>query len=197
MFSSPYCINVFKANHFVAFWCSNNLSNLLVSAKLHKPATTRKMVILLKQECQKHFKLLRSEFNQILDQLRSQCSTLTFKQINHFLRDSACELSRELHSRHRKKLSASTGVCAPLAFIRTRHNNSYQLNRSNRPQILVNCSHSPVTTSNPSTASLPLSIIPHPHATQPSAPNLSSGYLWGTPRLSSPRLVYKLFVGGN
>ena len=110
-------------------------------------ATSSKMMMLLKQECNKHLKLLRSEFNHTLDQLRAQCSTLTFEQIKHFLRDSACELSRELHSRHRKKLSASTGECVPLAFIRTRHNNSNQLNRSNRPQILVDNSNSPVTTS--------------------------------------------------
>ena len=110
-------------------------------------ATSRKMIILLKQECHKHLKLLRSEFNHTLDQLRSQSFTLTFKQIKQFLRDSACELSRELHSRDRKKLSASTGECVPLAFTRTRHNNSNQLNRPNRPQILVNSSHSPVTTS--------------------------------------------------
>ena len=160
-----------KANLDAAFyeWFYQQWRGLLT-------ATSHNMIILLKQECKKHLKLLRSEFNHTLDQLRSQCSTVTFnhKQIKHFLRDSACELSRELHSRHRKKLSASTGECAPLAFIRTRHNNSYQLNRSNRPQILVNSSHSPVTTSNTSTTSLPLSIIPHPHAIQPSAPNLSS-----------------------
>ena len=110
-------------------------------------ATSRKMIVLLKQECHKHLKLLRSEFNHNLDQLRLQCSTLTFKQIKQFLRDSSYELSRELHSRHRKKLFASTGECVPLAFTRTRHNNSDQLNRPNRPQILVNSSHSPVTTS--------------------------------------------------
>ena len=36
---SPRCTNVFKAKPFVAFRPSNNLSNLLVSAKRHKPAT--------------------------------------------------------------------------------------------------------------------------------------------------------------
>ena len=56
------------------------------------------MIILLEQECHKHLKLLRSVFNYTLDQLRLQCFTLTFKQIKQFLRDSACELSRELHS---------------------------------------------------------------------------------------------------
>ena len=105
------------------------------------------MIILLEQECHKHLKLLRSEFSYTLDQLRSQCSTPTFKQIKQFFRDSACELSRELHSWHRKKLSVSTGECVPLTFMRTRHNNTNQLNRSNQPQILVNGSHSPVITS--------------------------------------------------
>ena len=38
--SSPRCTNVFKAKPFVAFRRSNNLSNILVSAKLHKPSTT-------------------------------------------------------------------------------------------------------------------------------------------------------------
>ena len=37
--SSPRCTNVFKAKPFVAFRRSNNLSNILVSAKLHKPVT--------------------------------------------------------------------------------------------------------------------------------------------------------------
>ena len=39
MSSSPRCTNVFKAKPFVAFRRSNNLSNILVSAKLHKPST--------------------------------------------------------------------------------------------------------------------------------------------------------------
>ena len=110
-------------------------------------AKSQKMIILLKQECQKHLKLLRSEFNHTLDQLRSQCSTLTFKQIKQFLRNSVCELFRDLHSRHRKKLSPSTGEYVRLAFICTCHNNSNQLDRSNRPQILIKSSHSPITTS--------------------------------------------------
>ena len=38
--SSPRCTNVFKAKSFVAFRRSNNLSNILVSVKLHKPSTT-------------------------------------------------------------------------------------------------------------------------------------------------------------
>ena len=37
--SSPRCSNVFKAKPVVAFRRSNNLSNLLVSATLRKPAT--------------------------------------------------------------------------------------------------------------------------------------------------------------
>ena len=37
--SSPRCTNVFKAKPFVAFRRSNNLNNILVSAKLHKPST--------------------------------------------------------------------------------------------------------------------------------------------------------------
>ena len=37
--SSPRCTNVFKAKPFVVFRRSNNLSNTLVSAKLHKPST--------------------------------------------------------------------------------------------------------------------------------------------------------------
>ena len=37
--SSPRCTNVFKAELFVAFRRSNNLRNILVSAKLHKPVT--------------------------------------------------------------------------------------------------------------------------------------------------------------
>ena len=37
--SSPCCTNVFKAKPFVAFRRSNNLSNVLVCAKLHKPVT--------------------------------------------------------------------------------------------------------------------------------------------------------------
>ena len=36
---SPRCTNVFKAKPFVAFRPSDNLSNLLVSAKRYKPAT--------------------------------------------------------------------------------------------------------------------------------------------------------------
>ena len=38
--SSPRCTNVFKVKPFVAFRRSNNLSNILISAKLHKPSTT-------------------------------------------------------------------------------------------------------------------------------------------------------------
>ena len=37
--SSLRCSNVFKAKPFLAFRWSNNLSNMLVSAKLHKPVT--------------------------------------------------------------------------------------------------------------------------------------------------------------
>ena len=37
--SSPRCTNVFKAKPFVAFRRSDNLSNILVTAKLHKPVT--------------------------------------------------------------------------------------------------------------------------------------------------------------
>ena len=151
-------------------------------------ATSRKMIILLKQQCQKHLKLLRSEFNQTLDQLRSQCSTLTFRQIKHFLKESACELSRELHSRHRKKLSASTGVCVPLAFIRTRHNNSNHRNRSNLPQIPVNSSHSPVTTStnhvNDQSINHITTTVNHPTPTR--NPTVSSHPVINAPDHSTP-----------
>ena len=156
--------------------------------KLLLTATSRKMIILLKQECQKHLKLLRSEFNQTLDQPRSQCSTLTFRQIEHFLKESACELSRELHSRHRKKLSASTGECVPLAFIRTRHNNSNHRNRSNRPQILVNSSHSPLTTStnhvNDQSINHITTTVNHPTPTR--NPTVSSHPVINTPDHSTP-----------
>ena len=40
------CTNVFKAKPFVAFRRSNNLSNILVSAKLHKAATITNLAAL-------------------------------------------------------------------------------------------------------------------------------------------------------
>ena len=143
------------------------------------------MIILLKQECQKHLKLLTSEFNQTFDQPRSQCSTLTFKQIKHFLRDSACELSRELHSRHRKLRKYPLLLVSVFLLLLSVHvtiiltNLTVLTDRKFLSTVLIPPLLLPLITltTNPSTTSLPLSIIPHPHGIQPSAPNLSSTLL--------------------
>ena len=107
-------------------------------------AKSQKMIILLKQECQKNLKLLRSEFNHTLDH---SALHLRLSKSNSFLEILPVNFPRDLHSRHRKKLSPSTGECVCLAFICKCHNNSNQLDRSNQPDILVNSSHSPITTS--------------------------------------------------
>ena len=105
------------------------------------------MIKLLRTECQKHLRLLRSEFKDTLDELKSTCSSSTFRRIKHFLHDSAAELFRELQARQRRKLY-SAGGCASLTSACTRHNNSNQLYRSrNLEQSTVNLRHSPVTTS--------------------------------------------------
>ena len=90
-------------------------------------------------------------------------STLTFRQIKHFLsyRDSASELTHELYSRHRKKLN-SAGEGVPVVFTRTRYNNSDQLNCSNRPQILVKSSYSPVITSTNNVNDQSTTTVNHP-----------------------------------
>ena len=47
----------------------------------------------------------------------------TFREIKHFLHDSAAELFRELQARQRRKLY-SAGEYASLTSARTRHNNN-------------------------------------------------------------------------
>ena len=107
--------------------------------------TSRKMMKLLRTECQKHSRLINSELNYTLDQLKSTCSSSTFLQIKHFLHDSATELCNVLQFRHRRKLSSS-GEFVSRAFGRTRPNNTNLLDRSNQPQT-ANQPQSPVTTS--------------------------------------------------
>ena len=110
-------------------------------------STSHKLIKLLRTECQKNLRLLRSEFKDTLDELKSTCSSSTFRQIKHFLRDFAAELFRELQARQRRKLY-SAGECASPTSACTRHNNSNQLYRSrNLEQSTVNLRHSPVTTS--------------------------------------------------
>ena len=107
--------------------------------------TSCKMMKLLRTECQKHSRLINSELNYTLDQLKSTCSSSTFLQIKYFLHDSATELCNVLQFRHRSKLSSS-GEFVSRAFGRARPNNTNLLHRSNRPQT-ANQPQSPVTTS--------------------------------------------------
>ena len=86
-------------------------------------STSHNLIKLLRTECQKNLRLLRSEFKDTLDELKSTCSSSTFRQIKHFLHDSAAELFRELQARQRRKLY-SAGEYASLTSARTRHNNN-------------------------------------------------------------------------
>ena len=103
--------------------------------------------IYLRTECQKHSRLINSELNYTLDELKSTCSSSTFLQIKHFLHVSATELCNVLQFRHRRKLHiSSTGEFVSRAFGGARPNNTNLLHRSNRPET-ANLPQSPVTTS--------------------------------------------------
>ena len=84
--------------------------------------TSHKLIKFLRTECQKNLRLLRSEFRDTFDKLQSTYFASTFRQIRHFLRDSAAKLFRELQARQRRKLY-SAGEYASLTSAPTRHNN--------------------------------------------------------------------------
>ena len=81
------------------------------------------MVKLLRTECQKHLRLLRSEFKLNTDKPKCTCSASTFRQIKHFFYDSAAELFSELQARQHRKLY-SAGEYASFTSVRTRNNSN-------------------------------------------------------------------------
>ena len=106
--------------------------------------TSRTMIKLLKAECQKHLKLLRSELHHTWNELKATCCTSTFQKIKCFLLNSTAEICNELKFKQRKKQSSS-GRYASRAFVRTR-----QFNPVNLPNLLhtnVINPYSQVTTS--------------------------------------------------
>ena len=124
--------------------------------------TSCEMIKLLQIQCNKHLILLSSEFNYILDQLKSTCSDSTFVQT------SAAELLHVLLPRKRKKQS-STGEYAARAFACTRQNQLVKITiLTDRYLLSPILSHQltyPPITFNPSTPlSSPLLIVLHPYA---------------------------------